>query len=71
MREDELSHECDMRPEDTANFEYAQWLRDAAQEIERLRSVIRVNGLRWGNTHAEIDKIVFPEALATRAGRTM
>jgi hypothetical protein len=32
-REDELSHDCDMRPEDTANFEYAKQLREAAAYI--------------------------------------
>jgi hypothetical protein len=29
-----------------------------AAEVERLRSVVRVNGLRWGHSHAEIDKIL-------------
>ena len=27
-------------------------------EIERLKAVIRINGLRWGHTHAEIDTII-------------
>ena len=31
---------------------------EAAVEIERLRSVVRINGLRWGHTHEEIDKIL-------------
>lgn len=31
---------------------------EAANEIERLRSVVRVNGLRWGHSHAEIDEIL-------------
>ena len=39
-REDCLSHDCDMRPEHTANFEYAKWLREAAEEIKRLRAVL-------------------------------
>jgi hypothetical protein len=28
------------------------------QEIERLRAALRVNGLRWGHTHAEIDALL-------------
>jgi hypothetical protein len=27
-------------------------------ERDRLRSIVRVNGLRWGHTHAEIDAIL-------------
>lgn len=27
-------------------------------EIGRLRAIIRVNGLRWGHTHAEIDEML-------------
>ncbi len=30
----------------------------AADEIERLRAVIRVNGLRHGATDAEIDEVI-------------
>lgn len=33
--------------------------RAAAAEIERLRAVIRVNGLRAGATHAEIDEVIY------------
>jgi hypothetical protein len=33
-------------------------IRDYVTEIERLRSIVRVNGLRWGHTHAEIDAIL-------------
>jgi hypothetical protein len=33
-------------------------LDDAGQEIERLRAVVRVNGLRWGHSHAEIDTLL-------------
>ncbi len=28
------------------------------REIARLREIVRVNGLRWGHTHAEIDAIL-------------
>jgi hypothetical protein len=28
------------------------------KENERLRSIVRVNGLRWGHTHAEIDALL-------------
>jgi hypothetical protein len=31
-------------------------------EIGRLRAIIRVNGLRAGATHAEIDAVIYPEA---------
>ncbi len=31
----------------------------AADEIGRLRAIIRVNGLRAGATHAEIDEIIY------------
>ena len=31
---------------------------EAANEIERLRAIVRVNGLRWGHTHAEIDELL-------------
>lgn len=27
-------------------------------EIERLRAIVRVNGLRWGHSHAEIDQLL-------------
>ena len=27
-------------------------------EVGRLRAIIRVNGLRWGHSHAEIDAIL-------------
>jgi len=30
----------------------------AAREIERLQAIVRVNGLRWGHTHAEIDALL-------------
>jgi len=30
----------------------------AVAEIERLRAIVRVNGLRWGHSHAEIDAIL-------------
>lgn len=33
-------------------------LRLAADEIDRLRTIVRVNGLRWGHTHAEIDALL-------------
>lgn len=33
-------------------------MREAASEIERLRSVVRVNGLRWGHSHEEIDAML-------------
>jgi hypothetical protein len=32
---------------------------DAAQaEIARLKAIVRVNGLRWGHTHADIDALI-------------
>lgn len=31
---------------------------DAGAEIDRLRHILRVNGLRWGHTHAEIDALI-------------
>jgi hypothetical protein len=33
-----------------------RWQRD---EIARLRAIIRVNGLRAGGTHAEIDEVIY------------
>ncbi len=27
-------------------------------EIDRLRAIVRVNGLRWGHSHAEIDALL-------------
>jgi hypothetical protein len=39
--------------------------REAADEIERLRLIVRLNGLRAGFTHAEIDVV-----LTTRFGET-
>jgi hypothetical protein len=36
----------------------ADLLREAADEIERLRAALRVNGLRWGHTDAEIDAVL-------------
>lgn len=39
--EDELSHDCDMRPEDTANSISAQWLREAASFIQTAQAAQR------------------------------
>ena len=36
-------------------------LREAKLEIARLRTIVRVNGLRWGHTHKEIDEILGAE----------
>jgi hypothetical protein len=36
------------------------WIAET-RENERLRSIVRVNGLRWGHTHTEIDAILDPE----------
>lgn len=33
-------------------------IEEAAKEIERLRAIVRVNGLRWGHTHAEVDALL-------------
>jgi len=33
-------------------------ITEGANEIERLRAIVRVNGLRWGHTHAEIDELL-------------
>ena len=38
--------------------EHGSLTEEAAVEIERLHSVVRINGLRWGHTHEEIDKIL-------------
>lgn len=40
--------------------ELYQQRKDASDEIERLRAIVRVNGLRWGHTHAEIDALLAP-----------
>jgi hypothetical protein len=37
-------------------------------EIGRLRAIVRVNGLRWGHTHAEIDKLLEPARGASSNG---
>lgn len=34
--ERELAHDCDMPPEGTANWEYAETCKEAANEIERM-----------------------------------
>lgn len=41
------------------HMEDEQTLFRAADEIERLRAIIRVNGLRAGSTHAEIDQVIY------------
>ena len=33
-------------------------IEECEAEIGRLRAIVRVNGLRWGHTHAEIDAIL-------------
>jgi hypothetical protein len=38
----------------------AALILEAAAEIGRLRTVIRVNGMRAGATHAEIDAVIYP-----------
>lgn len=40
-------------------------MKCAADEIERLRSIVRVNGLRWGHTHEQIDAILDGPDLVT------
>lgn len=35
--------------------------RAGANEIQRLRTIIRVNGLRWGVPNSEIDALLYPE----------
>ena len=37
----EVANSCDCRPEDTANYRYAEVCRNAADEIERLREFER------------------------------
>jgi len=44
----------------------ANHLRDAANEIERLRAIIRVNALRAGASHAQVDHILFDSYLSER-----
>lgn len=48
------AHERDHKGE----HELAGVIECAADEIDRLRAIVRVNGLRWGHTHAEIDTIL-------------
>ena len=38
---------------------------EAADEIERLRAIVRVNGLRWGHTHTEIDELLNQQSPTT------
>lgn len=45
--------------------ECANLLIKGADEIRRLRAAFRVNGLRWGHTHAEIDAILDPPVVTT------
>lgn len=45
--------------------DYGTWitvaeLNEAADEIERLRAAFRVNALRAGFTHADVDAVLFP-----------
>jgi hypothetical protein len=46
--------------DDGGNFIGTTWpmMLEAADEIDRLRAAIRVNGLRWGFTDAEIDAVL-------------
>jgi hypothetical protein len=46
----------------------AALILQAADEIARLRTIIRVNGLRAGATHAEIDAVVFPSPPSPTGG---
>ena len=39
-------------------MKYPDDLLGALREIGRLRECVRVNALRWGYTHAEIDKML-------------
>ena len=39
--------------------EGAAVLEALSQEVGRLRAIIRVNGLRAGATHAEIDEVIY------------
>jgi len=41
-------------------FEAPPLQHEAADEIERLRGIIRVNGLRWGADHPDIDALIYP-----------
>lgn len=36
----------------------AYLVQDLWREIERLRAIVRVNGLSWGHSHAEIDALL-------------
>lgn len=45
--------------------DYGAWitvaeLNEAADEIGRLRTIVRVNALRAGFTHADVDAVLFP-----------
>ena len=40
----------------------ATLMREAADEIGRLRNVVRVNALRHGATHADVDVVLYGEA---------
>lgn len=46
----------DEQPIDAPHFR--MWCRLAAEEISRLRACVRVNGLRAGHSHEEIDRVL-------------
>lgn len=41
---------------------------EAGAELMRLRGVVRVNALRVGRTHAEVDAVIYPETQETQNG---
>lgn len=48
----------------TANrFQYATAgdTRRLIEEIGRLRTALRINGLRWGYEHEHVDAVLYPE----------
>jgi hypothetical protein len=49
-------------------FLQSHLLSAAADEIGRLRAIIRVNALRAGGTHAQIDTVVFPSPPSPTGG---
>jgi hypothetical protein len=53
---EQLREKSKWRPNDV----HGDLHKAAADEIVRLRAIVRVNGLRWGHTHAEIDALIAP-----------
>lgn len=55
--ERELAHDCDMPPDGTANWEYAETCKEAAAEIEKLRAGMSTMADSMAVQVREIDKL--------------